>query len=192
MAGEHLGTPGLLPGGSRLVKTHEPHYKVYGRAIYLVRDVRDVAISFRKLRTKGGYREESFEDFLIRFASGDVGGYVSWQKHVASWLTAINAGPGILLVRYEDLVSDTVTKLGDMAKFLGVPVNESRLCEITQNNPVGKVRDDKDQFYDQRILATPNGNPKDRWREHYTPSELALLEPAMQVMRQAGYVVEED
>jgi hypothetical protein len=47
--GEHLQSPRLLPGDGRLIKTHEPYHKVYRRAIYLVRYVRPVAVSFREL-----------------------------------------------------------------------------------------------------------------------------------------------
>lgn len=87
MVGQHRGAPGVLPNGGRLIKTHEPYNKAYARAIYLVRDVRDVVVSFRTLRTMEGFSEESFDDFLSRFAVGAIGGYGTWQEHVASWLT---------------------------------------------------------------------------------------------------------
>lgn len=185
--GEHLRAPRLLPGGGRLIKTHEPYSRAYGRAIYLVRDVRDVAVSFREQRSVWGFPDESFGDFLVRFARGEVGGYGTWQEHVASWLPGVNAGSDILLVRYEELISDTAPRLGEMAKFLGVPVDESRIREVVENNPRGKVRDDKDQFFDKRTPV----NAHNSWRAHYSESELALLEPAMGVMRQAGYAIEE-
>ena len=36
----------LLPGCGRLIKTHEQYRKEYANAIYLVRDVRDVVLSY--------------------------------------------------------------------------------------------------------------------------------------------------
>jgi hypothetical protein len=188
--GEHLQSPRLLPGGGRLIKTHEPYCRAYGRSIYLVRDVRDVAVSFRELRIREGFDEDSFKDFLVRFARGAVGGYGSWQEHVASWLAVADVGSDILVVRYEELVKDPAIKLGEMARFLGVSADEAHLREIVGNNPVGKVRDDKDQFYDQRAPGSDSNNPTNRWHAHYSESELAFLEPTMQAMRQAGYIVE--
>src|ERR1039458_1944252 len=43
--GAHGQAPALLPGCGRLIQTHEPWRKEYKRAIYLVRDVRDVLLS---------------------------------------------------------------------------------------------------------------------------------------------------
>jgi len=43
--GAHAGAPALLPGGRRLIQTHETYRKEYKKAIYLVRDVRDVVLS---------------------------------------------------------------------------------------------------------------------------------------------------
>ena len=190
--GQHHGAPGILPNGGRLVKTHEPYSHVYQRAIYLVRDVRDVAVSLQTLRTMEGFNEGSFEDFLIRFARGDVAGYGTWQEHVASWLVAANDNSNILVVRYEELLGDTLVKLSEMARFLGVSVDEARLDEIVMNNPTGKVRDGKGKYANGRTLAsTGEGDTNhNNWRARYSESELAILEPSMRVMRQAGYNVE--
>src|SRR5215472_5789172 len=43
--GEHFHAPELLAGGGRFIGTHEKYRTAYQRAIYLIRDVRDVALS---------------------------------------------------------------------------------------------------------------------------------------------------
>src|SRR5579863_5796840 len=43
--GDYQHGPGLLPGGGRFIGTHESYRPAYRRAVYLVRDVRDVALS---------------------------------------------------------------------------------------------------------------------------------------------------
>ena len=44
--GRHRSSAASLPGGGRLIKTHEPYNHRYSRSIHLVRDPRDVAISY--------------------------------------------------------------------------------------------------------------------------------------------------
>ena len=41
----HRGVPPILPGGARLIKTHEKYRKDYTKAVFLVRDLRDVVLS---------------------------------------------------------------------------------------------------------------------------------------------------
>src|SRR5580700_8773051 len=43
--GEHSKAPSILPGGGRLIQTHQLWRREYKRAILLVRDVRDVVLS---------------------------------------------------------------------------------------------------------------------------------------------------
>jgi len=189
MVGCHLGVPRLLPDAGRLIKTHEPYNRSYGRAIYLVRDVRDVALSFRKLRAVEGFDHESFEAFLIKFVRGEVGGYGSWQAHVMSWLTAAQRDSGVLVIHYEELIDDTVTKLGEMARFLRVSDDEARLRAIVENNRPDKMRNRKTEYSDERMSVTVGEGAYNRWRAHYSEAELALIEPAMETMRLAGYIV---
>jgi hypothetical protein len=191
MIGRHFSAPCLLPDGGRLIKTHEPYRKAYRRAIYLVRDGRDVALSFRKLRAVEGFaEEESFDDFLTRFVGGDVGGFGSWQAHVISWLQAADRNPDILVVRYEELIDDTVARLGDMARFLGVTVDDTRLREIVGNNRPAKMRNRKSQYSDESMSIIVGEGTYNGWRARYSEAELAIVEPIMQAMRRAGYLVE--
>jgi Sulfotransferase domain len=192
MVGRHPVAPRLLPDGGRLIKTHEPYHRIYKRAIYLVRDVRDVALSFRKLRTVEGFEEESLEEFLMRFADGAVAGYGSWQAHVTSWLMAPNSGAEILVVRYEELIDDTVAKLSEIVDFLGLSVDDTRLRQLAENNRPDKMRNRKTPYSDERMSVTVGAGTYNGWRDKYTESDLALLRPAMNAMRLAGYVVEDD
>lgn len=192
MVGLHSPAPRLLPGEGRLIKTHEPYHKVYRRAIYLVRDVRDVALSFRKLRTVEGFEEESFEEFLARFVKGAVAGYGSWQAHVSSWLSASDLGAEVMVVRYEDLIDDTVAMLREIVDFLGLSVDDERLRQIAGNNRPDKMRNRKTPYTDERMSVTVGTGTYNGWRDKYTASDLARLQPAVAAMRLAGYVVEDD
>ena len=143
-----------FPGVVGLLKLHEPYTQSYQRAIYLLRDVRDVALSFLRLREVEGLTEESFEQYLTRFVQGQVGAYGSWQDHVTTWLGAAGQGRDILIVRYEDLVDDTAVKLNDMARFLGVLTNDATLEEVVANNRPALMRNRSTPFTAERMAVT--------------------------------------
>src|SRR5438105_3429014 len=80
----------LLPGSSgnrRLLQTHERYCDYYseGLVVYLVRDVRDVAMSEYQWRLRNGTYRRSFDHFLDDFVGGKLR-FGSWQEHVSEWL----------------------------------------------------------------------------------------------------------
>lgn len=131
--GRHVSVKGRLSGGGRLIKSHERLAFPYSRRcrpfVYLIRDGRDVAVSYyhwlqRRIRT-----DETFSAFLEAFLSGRLDGYGPWHAHVASWLgvTTDGGGDGVLVVRYEDLLDDPHSHLARVAGFLGIEADAERL-----------------------------------------------------------------
>ncbi len=96
--GKHRATPRLVPGGGRMIKTHEPFMSRYRRAIHLVRDPRDVCISYfnflqriGKITIRGGDDEAaSFDHHVDAFLAGRVDAFGTWQQHV----TVVVGGEG--------------------------------------------------------------------------------------------------
>ncbi len=89
----------------RILKSHEYFDPRYGKLLYLVRDPRDVVVSYyhhdiRRRLIPEGY---PMEQYVERFLDGRLDPYGSWHEHVGSWLGARESDPGFLLVRYEDL-----------------------------------------------------------------------------------------
>jgi len=144
LIGEHSKALRLLPGGGRLISTHEQYRKDYHRAIYLVRDARDVLLSeFAFLKALDYFRgdlHQFISTFL--FTCGSAYGYGPWQRHVCSWLDSPIAGTeNLLLVRYEDLRQDPVTGFSRMAEFLGVDVDREKIELAIANNSLQKMRE---------------------------------------------------
>src|SRR3954454_16455656 len=102
--GEHRGGPAIAPGGGRLVKSHELPRFVGSRrnrpkVVLLVRDGRDVGISyFHHLRRRGAVGED-FAAYWAHYVSGKAGVFGSWQAHARSWLDYARTGE-VLVVRY--------------------------------------------------------------------------------------------
>ena len=102
------------------------------RVIYLVRNPLDVAVSF-------AHHDQQSEQRIVErmrceesWLHAPVGGIRetlpqplgSWSEHIRSWLD--ESGHSCLLVRYEDLLEDTLGQLRRMIEFLGKRWNDER------------------------------------------------------------------
>ena len=102
----------------RVFKSHLPRQWLPdgARYIYVERDGLDVLVSyFHFYRAYLGF-EETLDDFYTRFMDGRVQ-YGSWFEHVAEWRERVS-DPDVLIVRYEDLLSDRKTSIEQMVEFL--------------------------------------------------------------------------
>jgi hypothetical protein len=139
--------PALLPGGGRLVRSHEPLAPYRGRdgqrVISLVRDGRDVALSYLAHEQRYGRFDGSVSEFLDRFLAGQIDSYGPWHEHVLS-ATALRASgrAEVLLVRYEDLRAGTVEELAKILDFCGVerPAGAVPLEDVVASNGKDEMR----------------------------------------------------
>jgi hypothetical protein len=136
----HRSARVLLPNSGRLIKTHEVHHRGGIKAIYLVRDVRDVAVSEYRAAARAGRRDVSFDRFLSGFLTGHTSVFGAWQDHVNHWLADRNDEEGtFLLVRYEDLRADTELWMKRLLRFLGV-VDHGFVSAAIRNNSIEHMR----------------------------------------------------
>ena len=119
----------------RFLKSHEYFDPRYPKVIYIVRDPRDVAVSyyhyFRKIRQLDD--NDPIERFVEDFVAGKVFAIGSWAENVGSWIGAKAEAPDqFLLLRYEGLIADTVGELKKSAKFLNLNVSGARINEAVE------------------------------------------------------------
>lgn len=124
-------TVALLPG-CRLVKSHEPPHSIVGlrttKMLYLVRDVRNVALSYHQYRIRSGLSAPAeFGHFLDRFLDGQIDGYGDWRAHAQAALLRSKTFPNtIQIIRYEDLLSDPAAQLRDICSYIGAVMPPQR------------------------------------------------------------------
>jgi hypothetical protein len=122
------------------VKTHNASLAVAGiplvtpevtaGAIYIVRDPRDVAISFSR---HAGRSIDAMIAFMADPAAAGGGNdntvyerFASWSIHVHYWTR--NPNPRLLVLRYEDMLERPIEMFGDVVRFLGSEPQPERLA----------------------------------------------------------------
>jgi hypothetical protein len=184
--GGQSGAVDLLPRGGRLIKTHEAFRPDYRRAVYIVRDPRDVALSEYAYQKAQGWIDCTFDEFLDCFVRGTVNGYGSWQQHAQSWLDSPLASTGnLLVIRYVDLRKETKTHLLEIMSFLGVEPDPQVIEAAVQNNNMQNMRKKEERTpqigYDPRTNSIAEEKRFVRsgsvggWRERFTPEQLAKI-----------------
>jgi hypothetical protein len=181
----------LLPGGGRFIATHETYRASYQRAVYLVRDVRDVVLSEFAFEQNLGIGRQSVDDYLKEFVSGRKR-HGSWQNHVQSWLDSPLASNGdLLVIRYEDLWQDGVEMFMKIADFLGMSKDRNLVEKALVNNSVQKMREKEDHLYKQENYSAVPSRPvksvqpggrfirsgkMEGWQQQLTQGQLQVIE----------------
>lgn len=117
----------------RLFKSHLAYPKIpkgHCKYIYVVRDGKDVAVSYYHLyRSHNGYKG-SFSEFFERFLQGQVE-FGSWFQHVKGWWLRRH-DPRVLFLHYEDVLADLERSIKRIIAFCGLQVAPSRLPGILE------------------------------------------------------------
>ena len=177
--GDHRKAPRLLPGGGRLIKTHEPYRNSYEKALYLVRDPRDVVLSEFAYHQALGVVGDEFDRYLLSFLRKTVSPFGSWQYNVQTWLQAkMPQGRNIVVIKFEDLRGNTAATLAHILEFLNVSRDSEAIQRAVDNNSVEKMRE-KENRSPQRVsqkgrfirTGTAGG-----WRQRLTDRQIELIE----------------
>jgi hypothetical protein len=143
--GSHRHAPAVLPSGGRLIRSHEPVPANRSRPgqpiVYLVRDGRDVLLSYLAHERRNQRYEGEVSGFLEPFLSGSIDGYGPWHEHVLGGvrLTEQQANP-FLLVHYEKLRLDPAGELERVLAFLGAEPARADLEAIVAANGKEQMR----------------------------------------------------
>jgi Sulfotransferase domain len=203
--GLHGKAPSILPGGGRLIQTHQPWRREYKRAILLVRDVRDVVLSDYAWDESLGLNKHlditGFDGYLVPWLKGETQtpGAGSWQNNVYSWLDSPLASNGnLLLIRFEDMRRNPEESLVRMVEFLGVPADLKSIRDAISNNSLEKMRakEDSSKKYDAQNLGRKLGEEHrfvrkgsaGGWRDRLTDAQAQLIEKyAEKSLARLGY-----
>jgi sulfotransferase family protein len=194
--GEHFSAQPVLPGSGRLIKTHELYRPPYKRAIYLVRDPRDVLFSEYAYEKALGVIDGDFDKFLDAFLRKGVNPFGRWTDHVNTWLDAADAKRCELhVVRFEDMRRNTEHCLQQTMAFLNVAVEPSAIREAIENNSLDQMKA-KEKITPQRASAKGRfigSGSVAGWKEKLSVSQLEQIDRhAGRTMSRLGYTLAPD
>jgi hypothetical protein len=127
-----------------MLKSHEFFDPRYRKVIYVVRDPRDVLVSYYfQYRRRNQHKTEvcSMEQYMNAFLSGELDAFGSWQDNVGSWVGARRGAADFLLVRYEDLSADPDRELGRVAGLLGWRSDAERMRQAVVQSSFQQMRE---------------------------------------------------
>lgn len=106
----------------RILKSHEYFDPRYNKVIYIVRDPKSVAVSYYHHCIKFGEIPCNmvFPEFVRIFVQGKIDTYGSWAENVLSWIETRGDDDRFLLLKYEDIKSNTFKSLSKVADFIGL------------------------------------------------------------------------
>lgn len=128
----------------RIFKTHlhRGWLPPRARAVYVVRDPADVAVSYYHLyRDYLGF-DGTLEAFVARFIAGEVQ-YGRWADHVASWR---GGGGPLVRLAYEDLRRDPRPAIRQIARLLDVDVDAERVEAVVRATRFERMRAEQRKF----------------------------------------------
>ncbi len=196
----------LLDSNLVFVKTHNARLLVEGAplitpevtagAIYIVRDPRDVAVSYSR------HLGRSIDDTIAFMADPEAatGGtdskvyerLASWSVHVQSWTS--NPDPRVRVARYESMVNDPAATFGPLISWLGQDPPADRLNRAIRFSAFDGLRaQEQAKGFKERVAESTGpffgtGQPG-HWRTVLSPAQQARIERDHgTTMRRFGYL----
>lgn len=159
----------------RIIKSHATHTE-YPKVIYIVRDGRDVYVSYYFYRQNKLGNNISFKDFLKRRDHYPC----LWGEHVNSWLFSKNKSTNILVVKYEDLIINCLEQLKRIVNFIGLEATEKQLqssVEASNFENMRRLEVERGRPYQtkERVEVFVRKGKPGNWRDFFGLEEKAIF-----------------
>lgn len=188
----------------RILKSHECFVPRYERVIYIVRDPRDVAVSYYYYNLKKRLLPPgcTLDQYIPRFLADDLDMRSGpWGDHVLSWVRMQDSVEKFLLLRYEDMIAHPDTELDRVADFLNLKSDSTGVRRAIDLSSAKNMRRMEEKQSDDWVFT--KGMRKDipfirsatsgDWRSSLSIGAVAQIERAWGTAMQAvGYKLSKD
>jgi hypothetical protein len=119
----------ILPfPGHRVIKSHSEVNPLYNKIIYLVRDPRDVMVSYYWFLKQ----LQLWHEDLPQLIRSETYGIEAWSRHVQGWVEKTPVTSHIFFMRYEDMKSDPHKVIRQIYFLLGYKLSEEVLNQAIE------------------------------------------------------------
>ncbi len=184
----------------RFIKSHQYFHPRYRKVVYIVRDPRDVALSYYDFQRKYRHIEDAYPlaSFISDFVAGRMisSSWGTWRENVGSWISARDGSVDFLLLRYEDMLIDTTNQASRLAGFLGVMPTSALLQRSIEKSAANHMRELESTQGKQWVstkgkrtdIPFVRGATSGGWKTKLPESSIAEIESAWgALMRTLGY-----
>lgn len=154
------------------------------KVVYIVRDPRDVVISYYHYFNKTKDNKIEFNQFLKMFLKGDFNKFGSWRDNVGSWLGAKQNSDNFLLIKYEDLLEDTYREFVKVCEFLNIKFDSKSIKIAIENssfNNLKKIEEEVENEAEETKNTDKNKKffrkgKSQEWKDFLTESQVKEIE----------------
>lgn len=177
----------------RFIKSHLPRFEAFPNSIYVLRDGRDVAVSFYHYSHERDWFEGSFSDFLR--ADWPFSEYFgTWHEHVQAALDFHEDHPDrMLLVRYEDMLEAPFEQALRIKAFAGFDIDDSTVRKAVKKSEFSelkKIEEEHGSEVEGKDMTFFRKGKSRQWEETFSDADLGyFLEKATPALHRAGYTV---
>ena len=180
----------LKPASFHVVRSHEYYMlntptEMYHRVIYIIRDPRDVALSYFRFLTQSNQYSDNFDGFLDDWLNNRIWPS-SWVTHVNSWTAerSPEAMSNILILTYDRMLSDTPGQFRRVADFLHLTLTDNAIKNIIQKTSIEQLRkkEDRNKQKISGFRSIQTGGVK-KWKAEMTKTQ------AQYIVERCGYVM---
>ncbi|SFG89785.1 Sulfotransferase domain-containing protein [Desulfotomaculum arcticum] len=167
----------------RYIKSHEPYDPRYNKVVYLIRDGRDVAVSYYYHLKRENRMDLEFSDYLKKFAAGKLDDFGTWGDNINSWMQNVGEQSNrFLMIRYEDLIRDAQAELFKVCQFLGLPKSIEQIDLAVQDSSFEKMAEHEKRTGKENMFKNTNQKIKfirsgkvGSWRDMFTERDKDLF-----------------
>ena len=201
--------PPYPPGGPFLVKTHEVHrlassgarFPPIGRAVYLVRNPLDIAVSYAHHGNAPIDRVVAWMNNAGRSESQTPGGVFgslpepldTWSGNLSSWVEQTDIP--VHVARYEDLLAGPHAEFAAIVRFIGLGEDLVRLRQALEHSRFSRLQAQEAEFGFVEKQPTAQSffraGLSGSWRTALSPEQVrALVDSHGELMARFGYLHE--
>ena len=158
----------------RIIKTHWPYFDLFPRCVYVVRDPRDVLISYYHYCCNNGWFAGDLESFSSSVRD-DFGG---WAEHVRRGLDHAAEHPDcVLLLKYEEILSRPPAELRRLDLFLGLNSSDKEIEAAVKKTSFASLKAKKQTHGPERAGAAGffREGTSGQWRGRFRAEQLRRM-----------------